>query len=95
MTTSSGLESGVPSGLRATCGASAITRVWSRDTPLSISELAPARRMIEFEGEPDAIKVAWKPRAMASMATKTPTVPAMPRIETTAVVHRAATERTL
>jgi hypothetical protein len=51
--------------------------------------------MMEFEDEPDAIKVAWKPRAIASMATKTPTVPAMPRTETTAVFHLAATDRTL
>jgi hypothetical protein len=48
-----------------------------------------------LSGEPDAMRVAWNPFAMASMARNTPTVPAMPNTETTAFAHRAPTERTL
>ena len=58
---------------------------------LSISEVAPARRTIAFWGEPEVTRAASKPRARASMATNTPTVPAMPRMATMVVRQRART----
>ena len=72
-----------------------MTRTWSRTTLLSISEVAPARRTIALRGEPDAIKVASKPRASDSMATNTPTVPAMPSTATTVEAQRDLKLRTL
>ncbi len=58
---------------------------------LSISEVAPARRTIAFWSEPDETSAASKPRARASMATKTPTLPAMPSTATTVEVQRTRT----
>ncbi len=63
--------------------------------PLSISDVAPARRTMALRSEPDATSVASKPRASDSMATKTLTVPAMPRTATTVDVQRARSERRL
>ena len=80
---------------RATPAASSIVRSSSRVIALTISESAPARRTIALPGEPEATSVARKPWAMASMATKTPTVPAMPRTATMAEVQRWRTLRTL
>ena len=64
-------------------------------TPLSISLVAPARRTIALRGEPEATRVASKPLASESMATNTPTVPAMPSTATTVDVHRARRDRRL
>ena len=58
---------------------------------LSISEVAPARRTMAFRVEPEVTRAASKPRARESMATNTPTVPAMPRTATMVVRHRART----
>ena len=62
---------------------------------LSISEFEPARRTIALPGEPEEVRVARKPLARASMATKTPTVPAIPSTATTAEVQRSRTLRRL
>jgi len=45
--------------------------------------------------DPEATSVASKPRASESMATNTPTVPAMPSTATTVEVQRARRLRTL
>jgi len=45
--------------------------------------------------EPEATSVASNPRASESMATNTPTVPAMPSTATTVEVHRALKLRRL
>ena len=63
--------------------------------PLSISLVEPARRTMAFCGDPDATSVASNPRASDSIATNTPTVPAMPSTATTVDVHRARSERRL
>ena len=52
-------------------------------------------RTIALRAEPDATRVASNPRASDSMATKTPTVPAMPSTATTVEVQRAPRLRTL
>ncbi len=62
---------------------------------LTISLPTPARRTMALEGEPEATSVALKPRAMDSIATKTPTAPAMPSTATMAEVQRSRTLRTL
>ena len=64
-------------------------------TPPIISEVAPARRTSALSAEPEETSVALNPRASESMATKTPTVPAMPRTATMAEVQRALTLRKL
>jgi hypothetical protein len=94
ITTTSGLTSG-PASPRSTPGASSTTRTCSSITLLSISDVAPARRTIALRADPEATRVASKPRARESMATKTPTVPAMPSTATTVDVHRAPRLRTL
>ena len=58
---------------------------------LSISEVAPARRTIALRSEPDDTSAAWNPRARASMATNTPTLPAMPSTATTVDAQRTRT----
>jgi hypothetical protein len=67
----------------------------SKVTPPIISDVEPARITSAFPGDPDATNVARKPRARESMATKTPTVPAIPITATMADVQRALTLRTL
>src|SRR5215475_376314 len=67
----------------------------SSATPLVISDVAPARTMSALSSEPDETSVARKPFASESMATNTPTVPAMPRTATMAEVQRALTLRKL
>ena len=93
-TTTSGLTR-EPAAGRATPGATSRIFTCSTVTLLSISDVAPARRTIAFSGEPDETSVAWKPRAMASMATNTATVPAMPSTATTADGQRSRTLLTL
>ena len=88
ITTTSGLTSG-PAGPLATCGASSTIRTSSADSTLVISLSAPARWTMAFSGSPEEVSVAWKPRASASMATKTPTVPAIPSTATTEEVQRS------
>ena len=63
--------------------------------PPIISEEEPARMTRALSGEPEATRVALKPRASESMATKTPTVPAMPRMATIVEVQRARMLRKL
>ncbi len=67
----------------------------SRETPLVISDVAPARVMSAFSAEPEETSVALNPRASDNMATKTPTVPAIPTTATIVEVQRALTLRTL
>src|SRR5271154_2196721 len=67
----------------------------SRGTPLVISEVAPARTISALSSEPDATSVARNPRASDSIATNTPTVPAIPSTATIVDVHRAFTLRML
>ena len=88
MTTISGLRSG-PEASRAIWGASSTMRTSSTVTELVISVSAPARWTITFSGRPEEVRVALKPRARASMATKTATVPAMPSTATTDEVQRS------
>src|SRR5438067_13005380 len=61
---------------------------------LAISPEEPPRSTIAFRGEPDDSRVNLKPRASESMATNTPTVPAMPSTATTVEVQRARRLRT-
>ena len=77
MTNNSAEESG-PWSLRATPGASAMTRVASRSKPLTISLSAPLRRTIAPSGEPETVMACLKPAAMESTPTSTATTPAMP-----------------
>ena len=93
-TTLSGLTSG-SEPLRATPGMSSMTCIWSVLTALSISEVAPARRMMALLGDPDDTSVALNPLASASMATNTPTVPVMPSTATTVEVQRTRKLRML
>jgi hypothetical protein len=51
--------------------------------------------MMALSAEPDETSVALNPRASESIATKTPTVPAIPSTATIAEVQRAFTLRTL
>ncbi len=67
----------------------------SRSTQLIISAVAPARMTMALSSEPEDTSVALKPRASESMATKTPTVPAIPATATIAEVQRALTLRKL
>ena len=63
-------------------GESVMTLSWSSVSELSISVVAPPRMMMAFMGEPESTSVSSKPLAMASMATKTATTPAMPSTAT-------------
>ena len=90
-TTTSGLTIAPPAA-RSTSPASSMTSSCSMVIALSISEVAPARRIIAFSSDPASTSAAWKPRARASMATNTPTLPAMPSTATMVDAHR---ERTL
>src|SRR6266704_3339709 len=76
-------------------GASWMILTESRETPLVISDVAPARVMSAFSAEPEETSVALNPRASDNMATKTPTVPAIPTTATIVEVQRALTLRTL
>src|SRR5579859_584716 len=67
----------------------------SSATPLVISEVAPARTTSALSGEPDETIVVRNPLASDSMATNTPTVPAIPSTATIEDVHRALTLRML
>ena len=49
----------------------------------------------KFSGSPEETMVAWKPRARASMATNTPTVPAIPTTATSEDIQRSRALRTL
>src|SRR5215471_3629519 len=94
ITTTSGVTSG-PSPPRATPGASSRIRTCSRVTLLSISEVEPARRTIALPNDPEETSVALNPLASESMATKTPTVPAIPRMATMLEIQRSLTLRRL
>ena len=63
--------------------------------PPIISEVEPARITRASSGVPEPTSVARKPRASESMATNTPTVPAMPRMATMVEVQRARMLRKL
>ena len=63
--------------------------------PPIISEVEPARITSALPGDPDATSVALNPRASESMATNTPTVPAIPSTATIVEVHRARMLRKL
>ena len=62
---------------------------------LVISLSAPLRWTMTFWGSPEEVRVALKPRARASMAMKTPTVPAIPSTATTDEVQRSLALRRL
>ena len=51
--------------------------------------------IIALSAEPEETSVSLKPRASDSMATNTPTVPAIPSTATIADLHRAVTLRKL
>jgi hypothetical protein len=72
-----------------------MTLTWSRETAPSISDVEPARRIMAFCVDPELTSVILNPRASDIMATKTETVPAIPRIATMAEVQRALTLRKL
>ena len=78
-----------------TWGASSTIRTSSTSRTLVISLSAPERWTIAFWGRPDEVTVAWKPRASASIATKTPTVPAIPSTATTEELQRSFALRRL
>src|SRR6202167_6456761 len=63
--------------------------------PLIISAVAPARIRMALSCEPDATSVARNPLASESIATNTPTVPAIPSTATIADTQRARTLRRL
>lgn len=94
ITTTSALTSALGRSL-TTPGASSTGRVCSRGRMLSSSEFEPARRTMALAGEPEETRVALKPLARASVATNTPTVPAIPSTATTAEVQRSRTPRRL
>ena len=94
MTTTSALTS-ASSPCRTTCGMSSTTRTSSSCMALVISESEPACCTIAFCGSPDEMIVARNPRASASIATNTATVPAMPRIATSDEAQRRRTLRML
>ena len=94
MTTTSGLTRATPPS-RATWGASSMMRTSSIVTKLPISLVEPALWTMAFLGSPEETSVAWKPRARASMAMKTPTVPAIPTTATTEDIQRSFALRTL
>src|ERR1051326_3653338 len=93
MTNNSAEESG-PSGARATPGASPITRVLSREKPLTISLSAPLRRTIAASGEPEAAMARRKPTAMDSTPTSTATTPATPNTAAATEPRRCGILRT-
>jgi len=66
MMTKSSAEASEPSAVRATPGASAMTRVLSRRKPLTISLSAPLRRTIAASGEPEAVRALRKPTPIES-----------------------------
>ena len=94
MTTTSALTS-PSSPCRTTCGMSSTMRTSSSRIALVISESEPACCTIAFCGSPDETMVALNPRASASIATNTATVPAMPRIATSDEAQRRRTLRML
>jgi hypothetical protein len=67
----------------------------SSSSALVISESAPACCTIAFCGWPDETSVASNPRASASIAMNTLTVPAMPMMATSDEAHRTLTLRRL
>jgi hypothetical protein len=64
-------------------------------TEPTISVFDPARVISALEGDPDETIVARNPRAMAIIATNTPTVPAIPSTATIEEVQRTRTLRKL
>ena len=88
ITTTSALTSG-PSAPRATCGASSTIRTSSSVDRARHLGVRARRCTIAFCGWPDETSVALKPRASASIATNTPTVPAIPSTATTEEVQRS------
>src|ERR1700730_11135067 len=92
--TTSGVTSG-PSEDRAIPGASCSILTASMPTPPVISDVAPARITMALSTEPEDTSVALNPRASESIATNTPTGPAIPRTATIAEVQRAFTLRKL
>jgi hypothetical protein len=69
--------------------------ICSSVTDPTISVFDPARIISALEGDPDETSVALNPRAIAIIATKTPTVPAIPITATMDEVHRTRTLRKL
>src|SRR5260370_7660323 len=90
ISTASGVTKG-PAAPRAMPGASWIILAESIVTLLVISDVGPARVMSALSAEPEETSVALNPRASDSMATKTPTVPAIPTTATIVEVQRALT----
>jgi hypothetical protein len=76
-------------------GASRIIFTESIETPLVISDVAPARVISALSADPEETRVALNPRASDNIAMKTPTVPAIPATATIVDVQRALTLRTL
>src|SRR5438477_9329891 len=78
MMTNSSADASAPSEPRATPVESAITRVSSRDMPLTISLSDPPRSTRAVSGEPDTVIARRNPCAMESTPTNTATTPAIP-----------------
>ena len=85
---SSGDTSGRPSLPLAVPGRLVISGTWSRVITELVSACDPPRRMIAVSALPVPFNVAWKPSPIASIATSTPTTPAMPITITDAAPQR-------
>ena len=67
-----------------------ISGTWSRVITELVSACEPPRRMMALSSLPVRLSVALKPSPMASIATSTPTTPAMPTTITDDAPQRAA-----
>ncbi len=78
MMTNNSADASAPWPLRATPGASAMSRVSSRPKPLTISLSAPLRSTIAPSGAAETVIACLNPAAMDNTPTSTATTPAMP-----------------
>src|SRR5690606_7986358 len=78
----SGEASGLPSASLAMPSSAVINGAWSRVITELVSAIAPPRRMIAVRSSPVLLSVAENPAPIASIATSTPTTPAMPMMMT-------------
>ena len=87
------LNQATESGVREL--AAAFEKATGNKVDVSFQGGAGARMIMALSSEPEETRVARNPRASESMATNTPTVPAMPSTATMAEVQRALTLRKL
>ena len=81
-------RSGRPSGPFSMPASALMSGVWSRVITELVSACEPPRRMIAVSSPPVLSSVALKPSPIASIATSTPTTPAMPITITEEAPHR-------